>query len=162
VSFERGVRLHLRDVVAFDDDVRIFEALFCFSAAMDRRAVDIAGLRHITGTSSAAGASFFVRRARKHFGSIRGARFERIDHERVRVIANFDQRGCFFRDSRANGGDGRNGLAGIADHRIFHRIQRRIAQHSVAQNVLDDMHAAHAGELLRVGRIDRKDLRVGH
>ena len=162
MRLERGVRLYLGDVAPLNDNVRVFEALGDLSMPMDRRTVDVAGLANIARTATSAGAAFLVRRAGKHFGSIGGAGFDLIDDEGDGLIANFDQRGCFFGGSGSGRGHGSNRLAGIADYRILHSVQRGVTQDSVSQDVLNDMHAANTRVFLRRGRIDGNDLCVGH
>ena len=75
MCFQRRVRLHLGDVMPFDNGIGVFKALVGFSATMDRWAVDVAGLTYIAGTTPATCTAFFVCRAGEDLRRVGGAGF---------------------------------------------------------------------------------------
>ncbi len=98
VRFERGVRLHLRAVLAFDDDVGFGEALSGVADLFALRAVDVADLGHTFGSAAATRASGRICRSGEDHGSVFLARVSAIHDKRHRVVLHLDQRSRIIGD----------------------------------------------------------------
>src|SRR5262249_1696602 len=141
MRFERGVRLHLGNVVTGDCDVRLFEALVDVALLLDGWSVDIARLRNILRASASARAALLIGRPRKDNRCIGHPSLSHADDEGQRFVLNLYQCRCLFCGVRSNGGHRGDRLSSVAYDWILYLLQCWIAQNRVAHHMMDNVDA---------------------
>ena len=136
VGLERGVGLHLGGVAGIHDHVGVLESLFGIALFAHRRSVDISRLGDAAFAPSSARSSSLIGRTGKDEGCIGFASQVGIYNERQRFILHFDLcRSLLGRLGRDSGYSG-DRLSSVANDGQLRALQRRIAQHGIAKNLL--------------------------
>ncbi len=118
MRFERGVRLHLGEVLALYDHVRFGEALLRIAGNFTLRAMDITFLRNVLRSAPAAGASGGVSGSGEDNRSIVRTGIDAIDDKRHRCVLHFHQLRRIICNLLRYCGNTGDRLPGVTDDRI--------------------------------------------
>ena len=154
------MHLHLGGVFRLHNEVRVFETLFDVAALVQRRPVHIALLRNILGSAATTCGAGLIRGSWKYRRSIGLTSHLHIDDKRLGIVLHLHQLRRLFRDVRICRRHRRDRLAGITHDGIATLLERRIAQHRLAQHMLNDVHALHARQFAGLGGVDRNNAGV--
>ena len=159
MRFHAAMRLHLRAVFAFDDDVGFGEALLHVAARSGRGGTaHVSVLLKLGRSGHAAGEAETDHRRTKDRRSVDLAGFFDVDNERQHLVFDLDQAQRCFRGLRRRGRDRRDRRPDIKSTR--YRPGGRPGFDRTADNVGDNVNGAHIGMAFRRFRIDRYDARM--
>ena len=157
------VRLHLRAVLPFDDDIGFCKSTNDVAAHVLCWSAQIALLRQSLHRPAAAGCRFLLGRPREDRGRIRLHRLLESRDVRQALVLDTHQTCSLARSARGFRSHACNGLTHIPHDRIaLVSLDARIAQLRRHHHTIQDMDSAHARVTFRRGRIDRFDASVSN